>query len=52
MYYVLVASTEITLKIHNEYSNVFTGVGYFRGRFSLLVKDNAKQYQMLLRHLA
>ena len=29
-----VVSAETTLKIHNEYSNVFTGGRYFKGTFS------------------
>ena len=38
-----------TLKIHDEYSSVFTGMGCFRGTFSQWFKDDAKPYQVLLR---
>ena len=41
------ASAETTLKIHDEYSYVFTGIWSFKGTFSLHVNDNAKPYQTL-----
>ena len=47
-----VASVETTFKIHNGYSNVLMGIGYFKGTFPLQVKDNAKPYQALPRHIA
>ena len=40
-----VASVETTFKIQNEYSYVFTGIGCFKGTFSLQVKDAVKPYQ-------
>ena len=43
-----VASTETTLKIHNEYNDIFTGIGFFKGTFYLQVKDYAKPYQVPL----
>ena len=45
-------SVETTLKIHDEYSDVFTGIGCFKGTFSLQVKDDVKAYQVQLRHIA
>ena len=48
----IVENTETTLKIHTEYNDVFTGIGCFKGAFSLWVKDGAKPYQVLLRHVA
>ena len=32
-------SAKTTLKIHEEYSSVFTGIGCFKGSFSLHLKD-------------
>ena len=32
-------------KIHNEFSNVFSGVGCFEGTFRLQVKEGSKPYQ-------
>ena len=31
-----------TWELHDEYSDVFTEVGCFKGTFSLLVKEGAK----------
>ena len=41
-----VASAEVTLKMHEEFSDLFTGIGYFKGTFSLQVKDDAKSYKL------
>ena len=41
-----VASTETTQKIHNEYSNLFTCVGYFKSTFSLHFNNDTKPYHM------
>ena len=35
------------MNIHNEFRNIFTAIGCFRGTFSLNVQDNTKPYQML-----
>ena len=40
------AGAETALKIHVEFSDVFTGIGCFKGTFSLQVKDDMKPYQM------
>ena len=39
------ASTEMIQKIHNEYSDVLSGIRGFKGTFLLQVKDDAKPYQ-------
>ena len=41
-----VESVETTQKMRNEYSNRFTGIGWFKCTFSLQVKDSAKPYQV------
>ena len=38
--------------MHDEYKDIFTGNGCFKGTFSLQVKDDAKPYQLPLRHIA
>ena len=45
------ASAESTLKIH-EYTYVFTGTGYFKGIYSLQVKDDVFPYKMLFGFIA
>ena len=35
-----------TQKMHNDYSDVSTGIWCFKGIFSLHIKEKAKQYQM------
>ena len=40
------------MKKHNEFSNVFMGIGCFKGTFSLKLKDDAKPFQMPPRHVA
>ena len=42
-------SVHTTLKIHDEYNDMFEGIGCFKGTFSLQIKQNAKPYQALLR---
>ena len=41
-----VARAEITLKMYDELSAVYTGIGYFKGIYSLQFKDDANPYQM------
>ena len=31
----------LTNKIHNEFSDVFSGIGYFEGTFSLQARDGS-----------
>ena len=47
-----VASPETKQKIHNEYSDVFTGIRCFKCAFSFQVKDDAKPYQVPPRYKA
>ena len=35
-------SAKTKIKIQNEFSDIFTGTGCFKGTFSLKVKNNAK----------
>ena len=42
-------STKTTMKIHNEFINMFTGIGCLRSTFSL---RDTKPYQALGRHVA
>ena len=44
--------TETTRKIYNEYCSVFTGIGCFKGTFSLQFKENMKPYQVLSMYIA
>ena len=46
-----VASAEITQKMHDDVSDIFTGNGCFKGTFSLQVKYDTKPYKALLRHI-
>ena len=46
------AIAETTLKINDEFIDVFTGIGCFKGTFFLEVKDNAERYQVSPRHIA
>ena len=39
-------------KIHTRFSNVFNGIGYFKGTFSLQLKPDGKPYQAPPRHVA
>ena len=41
-----------TLKIYEEYGNVFTGIGCFKNASLLQIKDDKKQYQVSLRCVA
>ena len=45
-------SAETTLRMHDEFSDVFAAIGFFKGIFLLEVKDDAKLYQVLLRQVA
>ena len=42
----------MTQKIHNTFSDIFKGVGYFKGTFSLQLKSDSKPYQVPPRHVA
>ena len=42
----------MTQKIHNTFGNVFNGIGYFEGTFSLQLKPNSKPYQASPRCIA
>ena len=39
-------------KLHNEFSDVFSGIGCFEGTFSLQVKDDSWPYQAIPRRVA
>ena len=45
------ASVETTQTIHNEYSDVSTGIGCFDGTFKLRVKEGSHSYQTLPRRV-
>ena len=45
-------SAETTLKMHDEYSGMFTGTECFKGTFSLWIKGNVKPYEVPPRHVA
>ena len=38
------ASAKTMINIHNEFSNMFKGIGCFKGTFSLKVKEDANSY--------
>ena len=38
-------SSTMTQKIHDTFSNIFNGIGYFKGTFSLQLKLDSKPYQ-------
>ena len=40
-------SKEMMQKIHDTFGNVFNGIGYFKGTFSLQLKPDSKPYQGL-----
>ena len=42
----------MTQRIHEEYGEVFNGIGCFEGTFSLQFKLNSKPYQAPPRHVA
>ena len=44
-------NVKTTIRIHSEFSKIFTGIRSFKGTFSLKVKDDAKPYQVLPRHI-
>ena len=41
----------MTQKIHNAYSDIFTGIVCFEGPFSLQLKPDSKPYQAPPRHM-
>ena len=45
-------SAETALKMHDEYSDVFTGIWCFKGTLFLQVKDDTKPYKFLLHCVA
>ena len=45
-------SDQMTQKIHNTYSDVFNGIGCFKGTFSLQLKPDSKPYQAPPGHMA
>ena len=45
-------SAKTIIKIHNDFRNVFRGIGNFKGTFFLKVKDNVKLYHMPSRCVA
>ena len=47
-----VASTKTTQMMHNDDSDVFKGIGCFKGMFSLQIKDDVKPYQALPKGVA
>ena len=47
-----VASAQTTKIIHNDYSDVFTGIGCLKGTFSLQNRNDAKPYEVLPRCVA
>ena len=47
-----VSAEKLLSKIPDEYSDVLKGNQCFKGTFSIQVKDDAKPYQMSLRHVA
>ena len=45
-------SAEATQQIHIDFDDVFNGIGYFEGIFSLQLKPDTKPYQALQRCMA
>ena len=45
-------SAKLTHQIHMEFDNVFNGIGYFEGTFSLQLKPDSRPYQSPLRHVS
>ena len=45
-------SSKMTQKMHDRFGNVFNGIGYFKGTFSLQLKPNSKPYQTPPRRVA
>ena len=45
-------SSKMTQKIHNRFGNVFNGIVFFKGTFSLQLKPHSKPYQAPPRHVA
>ena len=46
------ASVKTTQIMHNDYNDIFTGIGYFEGKFSLQIKNDARSYDALPRCVA
>ena len=46
----MATSIKTTQMMHNDYNDVFTGIGCFKGTFSLQTKDDVKSYQAPPRH--
>ena len=44
-------SAKTTMKMHNEFSNMFPHIGCFRDIFSIKVRDATKPYQVAPRHI-
>ena len=44
-------SARITQEIFDTFDTVFSGIGYFRGTFSLQVNKGVKPYQAPSRHM-
>ena len=42
----------MTQKIHDTFGDIFNGIGYFEGTFSLQLKPHSKPYQAPPRHMA
>ena len=45
-------SNAMTQRIHETFGNVFNGIVYFKGTFSLQLKLDSKPYQVPPRHIA
>ena len=45
-------SAVMTKKVHGKFSDVFNGIGYLEGTFSLQLKPDSKPYQAPPRHVA
>ena len=45
-------SDKTAIRMHNEVSNVFKGIGCFKGAFLFKVKEDSEPYNALPRHVA
>ena len=45
-------SIELTWEVHNTFGDVFNGIGYFKGTFSLQLKSDSKPYLVPPLHVA
>ena len=41
----MIASAKITKELHDTYSDAISGIGCFKGTFSLQVKEGTESYQ-------